>query len=107
MAASVTVLSVSGWRLSRTRIEDFDGDVIRVVTLRSASSGSVFGSSTMIVSVSGRADTTKGTGVGSTERIFKSGECALALALAAWLTPSPTPARHHNAMAIQRACVAV
>src|SRR5712691_4488798 len=80
-------------------MEDFEGDVIRVVMFSKACSGRFFGSSTMIVRVKGDSFTTNGKGIESTDRIFKSGGRPLVFAVAASLTPSPDPARHHNAMA--------
>jgi len=56
--------------------------VINVETSRSASSGMTFGSSILMVRVSGVPLGTKGRGVGSTERIFRSGGLLLALAFA-------------------------
>jgi hypothetical protein len=80
-------------------MEDFEGDVIRVVMFSRAFSGKFFGSSTMIVRVKGDSFTTNGKGIESTDRIFKSGGRPLAFAVAASLTPSPATTRHHNVRA--------
>src|SRR5712691_5924633 len=79
------LLPATVWRFVSRRNDVFDGEVIRVVTSSSTSSGMLLGSATVIVRVRGCSLRKKGTGVASTVRILRSGILPLALALTALL----------------------
>src|SRR6266540_2744065 len=97
----------TAWRFVSRRNDVFDGEVISVDTSNSASPGTLFGSTTVIVRVRGCSLRKKGIGVASTDRILRSGNFPLTLALAAWLGASRDVANSPTPMASATATVLI
>src|SRR5213594_1400730 len=102
-----SALLATSWRFVSRRNDVFDGEVIRVVTSSSAPSGRLLGSATVIVRVRGFSFRKKGNGVASTDRILRSGNFPLTLALAAWLGASRDVASSPTLMASATATVRI